>query len=100
VCFPFGWLLFVLMLSLCVVHFALFVCPPSLSVASTVSPLVVAHSGFLRLLFLYYVWVGPRFLAWKLFVFCPQFLSMLLSKYAFYLLHCVFSFQAKAAGWA
>ncbi len=39
-------MLFALMLTLC---------PPSLSVASTVSPLVVAVSGFLRLLFLYYV---------------------------------------------
>lgn len=95
VCFPFGWLLFVLMLSLCVVHVALFVCPPSLSFASTVSPLVVADSGFLRLLFLYYVWIGPRFLAWKLFVFFLQFLSMLLSKYAFYLLIVCFHSKQK-----
>lgn len=75
--------------------FCSFVCPPSLSFASTVSPLVVAVSGFLRLLFLYYVWIGPQFVAWKLFVFFPQFLSMLLSKYAFYLLHCVFCSNQK-----
>ncbi len=31
----------------------------------------------------------------KLFVFFPQFLNMLLSKYAFYLLHCVFCSKQK-----